>query len=167
MNTEKIYDLENFDKYDNKWAIYLKDNVFTKILYNINDNIINSFTEKYPNNRIYKVVNEDQYVLIGLYKQLTPVYGHFYNNSDNMIAKISKYSKNRYLLLKRKEIFSNEYDHPVLYDNVKRCKEKIEVLKTDKENICYEGDYTFLNKYEQSEKYEIYNHSKEIENPGE
>ena len=170
INLEKLYDIENFNKYDNKWAIHLKDSVFTKILYSIDENVIQRFTEKYPNNKIYKVIGEDQYILIGLYKHLAPVYGHFYNHWDDMIAKSSKYS-NRFLLIKRKNIFCNEYDHPVLYDKLAKCKEKIEILKTDKINLCYEDSYDFLNKYEQSDTYELYSHnevsSEDIINPGE
>lgn len=157
MNISKIYDIENFDKYDNKYAIMMKDNVFIKKTSLLTKDIIDKFTSKYHDYRIYKEINDDVYTLIGFIKLLSPIYGHFYNNADIMIATLSKRNNIKFILVKRKEIFSNEYGHPVLYTDLKVCKNKISILQKDFENIHYDGDYDILNKYNDISKYEKIN----------
>jgi len=154
MNYTKLYGVENFDKYDNKYAIYLKNNITTKIVYKLNSSIIERLKSKYPLYKIYKNIEDESYILIGINKLFIPIYGHFYNNADYLIAKYatSNYDNDKYMIVKKYEVYCNEYNHPALYVTLNECKRKIVALKTDIENITYSGEIDLseynTNKYE-------------------
>ena len=154
MNYTKLYDVENFYKYDNKYAIYLKNNITSKIIYKLDSSIIERLKSKYPDYKIYKSIKDESYTLIGINRLLIPIYGHFYNNADFLIAKYvtPNYDNDKFMLVKKYEVYCNEYNHPVLYATLNECKKKIIALKTNIENIKYSGKIDLseynINKYE-------------------
>ena len=157
MNYPKYCDIDNFDKYDNKYAILLKNKILIKKMDFIDKKTIQKILS-YPEYHIYKNIIDDYYIVICMNKMLIPIYGHFYNNKDVMLCKkvSKKFDDSKYILVKRSQIYCNSYKHPIFFNTLNICNKNIDILHNDINVIKYDGP-DIISKYENSNKYEKIN----------
>lgn len=83
MNDSKLYHIENFDSYNNIYVIYKKHKIIHKRIESLD---FIDF-DKYDNYKVYQSTNDHTYLILADYIQYIPVYGHYYNNSNQFICK--------------------------------------------------------------------------------
>lgn len=157
MNYPKFYDIEHFNDYENKYTIFLKDKAIVLKKDNIDQQLLSKIL-KYNKYSIFKNIQNDYYVIVCLGKILIPVLGHFCNQADAFICKkvSKKYEDDKYILISKKKLYCNKYNHPVLYNTLEICQKNIDILKNDSEMTKYDGK-DVISKYENNNEYEKIN----------
>jgi len=128
MNVENNYDMKNFDKYNNVYAIEIKKIPIIKKLDHNDTETLEQLKLSVNNYNVFRHLNfEDSHIMfIGIKYKLLPIYGHMYNNANIMLA---KYLHNEDILgmhlIKFKDILKNKYNTVVIF---KTLNELLKVL---------------------------------------
>jgi len=124
MNTEVLYNINNFDLFDNILTIYKKHIIVHKRVHDEdeNENIINSRDE----------------IMIDKIKYI-PIYGHYYNANNHFIAKpiikrkISK-DLNNFVIVKNEDLVRPYNGGIYVFKNMDDLYKTLEKLKTFNNN---------------------------------
>ena len=154
MNVENNYDMKNFDKYSNVYAIEIKTiPIIKKIDHNDNETL-EQLKLSVNNYNIYRHLEyaNSYIVFIGLKYKLLPVYGHMYNDANIMLA---KYLHNKDTLgmhlIKFKDILKNKYNTVIMFNTLNELLKVLPHLKyhyKDEELIKeYSKEYENSNMY--------------------